>query len=144
VLDVDRGPGYGSRTCFLAGLLDWVGDEPPTAESIAGTTLLEVGHAHIDAISGEGGAILGERPLEADGLTVPEHEHVLVYWRIRGFSDASMLGELPHLRHHLRPLVGHDRAVCAHLGGAKKNAAAQKLLGLPEVEFDWDSRDDEK
>jgi hypothetical protein len=80
VLDVDRGPGYGSRTGFLAGLLDWIGADPPTAESIAGAALLEVGHAHIDAISDEGGAILGERPLEADGLTVPEHELVLSYW----------------------------------------------------------------
>lgn len=80
MLDVDRSPGYGSRTSFHAGLLDWVGTDPPTAESIAGATLVEVGHAHIDAISDEGGAILGERPLQADALRVPEHEDVLAYW----------------------------------------------------------------
>lgn len=45
----------------------------------------------------------------------------------------------------LRPLDGHPtlRAVTAHIGGARKNAAARALLGLPEVKFDWDWRDDE-
>lgn len=62
----------------MAGLLDWVGAESPTAESIAGASLLVVGHAHIDAITSDGGAILGERPLGVDGLTVPDS--VPSYW----------------------------------------------------------------
>jgi hypothetical protein len=32
--------------------------------------------------------------------------------------------------------------VTASLGGAKKNAEAERLLGLPEVTFDWDWRED--
>jgi hypothetical protein len=127
----------------------------------------------------------------------------LELWRIRGLSDVSMVGRLPHLRHlflqtlphvralpdlsetrslrrieletmkgirdlraiatapvleelllddmqqlqpeDLRPLVGHPtlRAVSAHLGGRRKNADAQALLGLPEVEFNWNWRDGE-
>jgi len=54
---------------------------------------------------------------------------------------------MPQLRpEDLQPLVGHRTlsAVTAHLGGAKKNARAQPLLGLPEVKFDRDWRDDEK
>lgn len=78
MLDVNRSPGYGSRTSFLAGLLDWVGGAPPTAESIAVAALLEVGHAHFDVITSDGGAILGERPLDAEGVAVPEH--VISYW----------------------------------------------------------------
>jgi hypothetical protein len=78
VLSVDRGPGSGSRTWFLGGVLDWVGDEPPTAESIAGAPMLEVGHAHIDVITSDGGATLGEVPL--NGEAPPAPEGVMSYW----------------------------------------------------------------
>ena len=78
VLDVAREPGYGSRTWFTAGLLDWIGAQLPTAESTAGAALLEAGHAHIDVISSDGGSILGERPPDADGVAVPET--VISYW----------------------------------------------------------------
>jgi hypothetical protein len=49
VLGTEREPGYGSRTWFVAGLLDWVGTEShldwvgtesPTVDSIAGAALL--------------------------------------------------------------------------------------------------------
>ena len=59
------------RTWFIGALLDWVGDAPPTAEAIAGAPVLEVGNAHIRTIGFDGGAILGERPLDADGIVVP-------------------------------------------------------------------------
>ena len=78
VLGAEREPGYGSRTWFLAGLLDWAGAEPPTAEAIAGAPLLEVGHAHIDVISSDGGSIVGERTVNGDAPAVPET--VLSYW----------------------------------------------------------------
>src|SRR5712692_9693696 len=71
VLRVDRDREYGARTMFVAGLLNWMGDEPPTAEAIAGARLLEVGHAHVRLIQQDGGAILGHRPLYADELIVP-------------------------------------------------------------------------
>jgi len=60
--------------------------------------------------------------------------------------EELVLGDLAQLQpEDLRPLVGLPRlrAVTAHLGGAKKNAEAQALLGLPEVDFTWDWRDDE-
>lgn len=57
-----------STRTFLAGLLDWSGDEQPTAESIAGASLLLQGKAHIKAITTTGGVVLGHRPLEADHL----------------------------------------------------------------------------
>jgi hypothetical protein len=68
----------GTRTWFVAALHDWVGDEPPTAESIAGAGVLEVGYAHIDVItSDDGGALLGEAPL--DGIP-PLPGHIVSYW----------------------------------------------------------------
>ena len=53
---------------FLAGLLDWVGKQPPTSESIAGSPTLKQGGVHIKTILETGGCILGYRPLEADGI----------------------------------------------------------------------------
>jgi hypothetical protein len=57
---------------FVAGLMDWLGDKPPTAETIAGARLLEVADAHVRLIQQDGGAILGKRPLYADELVMPD------------------------------------------------------------------------
>ena len=71
MLDVPRSPDplipVSSRV-FLAGLLDWVSDTAPTDAAIAGAAVLEQGFAHIKAIRETGGAVLGIRPLELDGV----------------------------------------------------------------------------
>ena len=83
VLEVDP----QNRVRFLAGLMDWCGNAQPTPESIAGSSLAELGKAHIKTIAHTGGAILGHRPLEADGVALPE---VLDAWHgghvVRGFT----------------------------------------------------------
>jgi hypothetical protein len=61
--------------------------------------------------------------------------------------EELLLADMPQLQpDDLRSLVGHPtlRAVTAHLGGVKKNAEAKALLGLPEVEFTCNWRDDEE
>ena len=58
----------GSRVSFLAAVLDWHGDVPPTSEAIAGAKCLDQGGAHIKAITQTGGSILGHRPLELDNI----------------------------------------------------------------------------
>ncbi|HEV8403856.1 MAG TPA: hypothetical protein VGQ31_12580 [Candidatus Limnocylindrales bacterium] len=70
-------PG-GGRTRFIGAIQDWVGDAPPTPEAIAGSPVLVVGNAHVRLISFDGGEILGERPLSADGIEVPTT--VTTYW----------------------------------------------------------------
>jgi hypothetical protein len=75
VLRVDREREYGRRTMFIAGLLDWVGDEPPTSETIAGAPLLDAGHARFDLVTYRKGTILGLRPLELDALEAPSPLH---------------------------------------------------------------------
>ena len=80
VLAIDVDKTYGARSSFVAGLLDWVGPEPPTAQNIAGAPLLEIGNAHVKVIEQNGGAVLGERPLEADGIALPAK--VTNYWGI--------------------------------------------------------------
>ena len=78
VLRVDTGRPTGGRTRFIGAILDWVGDSPPTSDAIAGSPVLAVGNAHVRLISFGGGAILGERPLAADGIEPPAT--VNTYW----------------------------------------------------------------
>jgi len=59
----DPAPGF-----FLAGLMDWIGDEPPTADAIAGCSTIAQCEAHISTIQKTGGEILGYRSLVLDGL----------------------------------------------------------------------------
>ncbi len=60
--------GRRDSRLFLAGLLDWCGDEPPTATTIARCQILEQGGAHIRTIEWNHGAIRGWRSLDADGI----------------------------------------------------------------------------
>jgi hypothetical protein len=60
---------YLNTRIFVAGLMDWSGDEPPTAKTIAGYKLLDQGLAHVAAITDTGSTILGQRVLEQDGLS---------------------------------------------------------------------------
>lgn len=59
---------YLNNRIFLAGLMDWSGHEPSTAQAIAGHKLLEQGRAHVATITDAGSKILGQRDLELDGL----------------------------------------------------------------------------
>ena len=58
----------GPRVGFVAGLMDWVGDEMPTAEDLAGRPALDQGHAHIKTIVHTGGQILGCLELDEDAI----------------------------------------------------------------------------
>ncbi|MGG3889623.1 hypothetical protein [Metabacillus fastidiosus] len=55
---------------FLAGLMDWIGDNPPTAENLKGYKTLKQGSVHIKTIheTGLDGSILGYRPLNSDNI----------------------------------------------------------------------------
>ncbi|MGD0525538.1 MAG: hypothetical protein ABSE49_10360, partial [Polyangiaceae bacterium] len=56
---------------FFGGLHDWLGKSPPTSEDIAGAPLVRFGMMHLRAIVRLGGQVLGNRPLEADGVELP-------------------------------------------------------------------------
>jgi hypothetical protein len=72
VLRIDPDRGYGARVLFTGAVLDWIGEEPPTPEAIAGRPALSVGVAHVRAIRENGGEIVGERPLELDPIEIPD------------------------------------------------------------------------
>ena len=71
VLAIDRNRSYGSRVLFTGAIVDWIGDEPPSAEAIAGRPVIGIGVANIRCISANAGEILGERPLELDPIEIP-------------------------------------------------------------------------
>lgn len=80
----------GSRVTFLAGLMDWVGDDPPSARSVAGARLIAQGTAHIKTITENGGEILGERALALDRIEpLPMLSHALPpgVRLVAGFDD---------------------------------------------------------
>jgi hypothetical protein len=54
-----------SRT-FVAGLLDWVGDEPPAPDAVDDSRLLDWGFGHVKMIGENNGAILGRRSVPVD------------------------------------------------------------------------------
>src|ERR1051325_10015268 len=64
----ERDDGSLDSRLFLAGLLDWVGDTPPTLTAIAGCPTLIQGQAHVRTIQTSGGVILGHRPLADDSI----------------------------------------------------------------------------
>jgi hypothetical protein len=71
-------PAFGptDRIGIVVGLLDWVGDAPPTSVSISGRPVLEEAKRRFEAIANTGGEVLGHRALEDDGI-VPEHSNEL-------------------------------------------------------------------
>lgn len=63
-----KGYGLGERVHFLVGLMDWLGNDLPTSESIVGHKILDQGVAHLKTIWKNGEKILGCRLLEIDNL----------------------------------------------------------------------------
>ncbi len=53
---------------FLGALMDWHSPSPPTNETIANAKCLQQAKAHIITIVKSGGAILGHRALQLDGI----------------------------------------------------------------------------
>ena len=58
----------GNSRTFLAALMYWQGDQPPTTEAIAGRQVLAQGWAHVRSIQLNGQMILGRRDLGLDGI----------------------------------------------------------------------------
>jgi hypothetical protein len=64
-------PAFGpkDRVGVVIGLMDWSGDHEPTASDLAGRGVLgRQAQARFEAISMNGGQVLGLRPLDVDGI----------------------------------------------------------------------------
>ncbi|MGG1639131.1 Imm26 family immunity protein [Paenibacillus sp. NRS-1760] len=68
VIQVTKSYTVSPTRTFLAGLLDWLGETPPSSELIAGRKTIAQGVAHVLAIheTGLGEMITGFRPLDLD------------------------------------------------------------------------------
>jgi hypothetical protein len=89
VLQFDYSSGKKDSRSFLAGLMDWTGDQLPNADSIAKTKLLYQGNVHIRTIAFIHGQIRGFRSLEEDGIEpLLELSHMPVNdcWLKRGYE----------------------------------------------------------
>jgi hypothetical protein len=89
VLQKQATSGTGSRTLFLAGLMQWVGKSPPTEDSIARAPLLDQAQAHVKTILETGPEILGYRALERDGIEPRlevSHRRGGTVWLQRGYE----------------------------------------------------------
>jgi hypothetical protein len=63
-------PAFGpkDRVGLVVGLMDWSGDHEPTGDELAGRSVLEQAKSRFEAISNNGGMVLGLRSLDLDGL----------------------------------------------------------------------------
>ncbi len=86
--------------------MDWIGVEPPTYDSLAGGAVVAQAKAHFEAITNTGGAVLGLRPLELDGLmaVIPGYAVGAVH-RVWGWETIANKAEQLAVR-QLRVSVG--------------------------------------
>ncbi|MEV4493980.1 hypothetical protein AB0K04_28200 [Micromonospora coxensis] len=75
--------------------MDWLGQERPTSEQIAGRPVLEQAKSRFEAISNTGGEVLGMRPLDMDGLVAddPNASHIGAVHRVWGWRMIINLAE---------------------------------------------------
>lgn len=70
VIQVTKSYMASPSKTFLAGLMDWLGEHPPTESDLAGSQTIAQGVAHVKAIqeTGLNGSVTGIRPLELDNV----------------------------------------------------------------------------
>jgi hypothetical protein len=82
-----------ARTIFLAAVLDWHSNQPPSFDAIARAKCLDQGEAHLKVVTKSGGCILGHRPLELDDIEP---------WEFRG-AESHVNSHVLRGSHIVRP-----------------------------------------
>jgi hypothetical protein len=100
--------GKQNSRIFLAGLMNWTDDKPPTSESIANCRFIEQGEVHIKTIRENNGEIIGFRSLEEDNL-----EPLLFLSESGGGPNCYLQKGLEFLR----PATKEERKLYPALGG---------------------------
>jgi hypothetical protein len=77
--DAAHGGRLDSRI-FVAGVLSWSGDAPPTTTALAGSELFQWGDAHILTIADGGGEILGMVDFPLNEIPVRSHTFGGTVW----------------------------------------------------------------
>lgn len=91
--------GKSDRMGIVVGLLDYVGEAPPTSETIAGSRVVALAKSRFEAIAETGGEVLGNRSLELDGIQPPaetfavsEKSHVWGWRTILNHAEQQFVG----------------------------------------------------
>lgn len=100
-----------STKCFLSGLMDWVGENPPTSEDLEGCKTVRQGDVHMVTIheTGLDGMIHGFRPLELEGI-VPEiySDFDDDYFLTRGYEFLCQTSKEEWDKHEQLPVWGRS------------------------------------
>ena len=89
VLHLLQTAGKKEQRTFHAGLVDWVGNIPPTTNDINGREILETGATHIKTITEVGSEILGKSNLKPEEEVI-EYTDSIHTW---GYNFINLLGE---------------------------------------------------
>lgn len=103
--------GPKDHTGVAVGLVNWSGDRPPVASDLAGRKVLVQAKTNYRVISRTGGAVLGERRLELDGIKPidPYESTVGTSFLVWGWATICKEAE--------RAFVGPDsEPICWHPG----------------------------
>lgn len=68
VVELTPPDGVSPLRSFLAAIIDWIGEAPPTDEDISNRKCLDQMVVHVKAVTHSGQNILGCRSLESDGI----------------------------------------------------------------------------
>jgi len=87
----------GHKKGFLGGLLNWCSELEPTFESIAGAEVIIQGGTNTNSLSSTKSLVLGNRPLELDGITpqtfieYPDNKTPYIYHGLEPIRPATKM-----------------------------------------------------
>ena len=93
VLSLVEKAGKIDRRMFLAGLLDWYGQEPPSSSLLVQAKVLASGYTHIKTITETGGCILGTVNLNDMPSEIQQATDSVSSW---GYNFIAIMAEKFH------------------------------------------------
>ena len=82
--------GKTSSRAFIAGVVAWHGDSPPTADALGGKKIFQYAFAHIKTIIESGGQIIGKANIMLDDLPETAEALSISSW---GYSVPTLLAK---------------------------------------------------
>lgn len=106
----------GNTRLFFGGLLDWLGDQPPTAAALLARQpiVLKSGLCHVKAITHLGLEISGKIDLTACGVSIPYQVDTMYYLPQagtllkQGFNIIRYSEPQDHVTYETQAILGYD------------------------------------
>jgi hypothetical protein len=90
VVGLHTSNGKPSARMFIAGVIEWVGKQPPTSADLTGCRLVECAFAHLKVVTESGGSILGTAQLQLSREPTSAEALSLKTW---GFGVPALLAQ---------------------------------------------------